>query len=402
MGCFNEGAIMLDNRKLKIKKQLREQEKISYAMDHIELPEGGIDCSEGCNPYGFPPQCADVVKNFDTSRLGPYPHSQALFEAIREYWKDEIDVEKENLLLADGSISALYIVNNIFDTHNAVVLGVSPQFTDYYMHAEMIGIEYDPYQLEKKKNYKFDILEFLKMHYMDISGGEGLPESTKSYNFIYIDNPNNPTGQCIAFEDIETIVNEAQEYNITVIVDEAYGDFMEKSNSAVRLFNKYKNLVVIRTLSKGFGLAGMRIGYIIGCKELIHCMNKMVNPYMVGELSREVGAEALRHVEFVEKSKADFAAMKKQIREVLGCTEERPAGNTGSLHMAETLDTNSLMLLYHDDKNVNLKEEFWKRGVLVIDGNDFKGLDSSSARVRLPKIDEFPVLLNAIRDINNL
>ena len=117
---------------MKIRKELLEQEKISYAMDHIELPEGGVDCSEGCNPYGFPPECAEVLKRFDPARLGPYPHSDALYDAIREFWKDQIDVERHNILLADGSINALYIINNIFDTHNSVVLGISPQFTDYY------------------------------------------------------------------------------------------------------------------------------------------------------------------------------------------------------------------------------------------------------------------------------
>ena len=52
-------------KNLKIRKELLEQEKISYAMDHIELPEGGVDCSEGCNPYGFPQACIDVLRNFD-------------------------------------------------------------------------------------------------------------------------------------------------------------------------------------------------------------------------------------------------------------------------------------------------------------------------------------------------
>ena len=131
-------------------------------------------------------------------------------------------------------------------------------------------------------------------------------------------------------------------------------------------------------------------------------MNKMINPYMVGELAREVSAEALRHDDFIEKSKAAFAEMKKQLREALGCTEDCPAGNTGRLHMAETLDTNSLCMLYHDNESINLKKEFWNRGVLVIDGNDFKGLDSSSARVRLPILEEFPVLLNAVKEINQL
>ena len=62
----------------------------------------------------------------------------------------------------------------------------------------------------------------------------------------------------------------------------------------------------------------------------------------------------------------------------------------------------SLFLLYHDDKNINLKDEFFKRGVLVIDGYDFKGLDSSAARVRLPKKRDFPKLLRAITEINQL
>ena len=384
--------------KLKIRTQLLEQEKVSYAMDHIELPEGGIDCSEGCNPYGFPPECLDALRSFDAARLGPYPHSQALYEAISKLWEDVIDVERGNILLTDGSMSALYIINNIFDTHNAVVLGVSPQFTDYYMHAQMIGIEYAPYQLDKEKNYKFDTEAFLKMHYSE-SEHPGCAEG-KSYNYIYIDNPNNPTGQCIDIADIDRIVAEAEKYDITVIIDEAYGDFMPKENSAVQLFAKYPNLAVVRTLSKGYGLAGMRVGYIIAHKNLIGYMNKMTNPYMVGELSREIAATALGCSSFVESAKDDFRTMKTAIKEALGCSEDRPEGGSGRLHIAETLDTCSICLLYHDDADIDLNKELFARGVLAVDGNDFKGLYSNSARVRMPKLEEFPVLLKAIKEIN--
>ena len=382
------------NRNLKIKKQLLEQEIITYASDRVVLPEGGIDCSEGCNPYGFPTECAEALRNFDTARLGAYPHSQALYDAIREYWKDQADIERENIRLADGSINALYIVNTIFDTHDAVVLGVSPQFTDYYIHAEMIGIEYVTYQLERANRYRFIPDDFIRM-FRQTGGG-------KPYNYIYLDNPNNPTGQCLDLADIERIVDEANRLNITIIIDEAYGDFMDKSNSAINLCEKYHNLVVVRTMSKGFGLAGMRVGYIIAARELIGYMDKVANPYMVGELSREIAAAALGHDGIIEKSKTDFARMKGEIRRVLGCTAERPEGGAGRLHLAETLDTNSLLLLYHDDPDIRLKDEFFRRGVLVIDGYDFKGLDSSAARVRLPVIDEFPVLIRAIEEINAL
>jgi histidinol-phosphate aminotransferase len=391
----------MEMSRLKIRPQLLEQEKISYAMDHIDLPEGGIDCSEGCNPYGFPPECAEVLKNFDPAKLGPYPHSQALYEAIHDLWADQIDVERENILLTDGSMSALYIVNNIFDTHNAAVLGISPQFTDYYMHAEMIGIEYAPYQLDKSGNYRFDADEFIRMHCQAVSEGEKLKQGTgRSYNFIYIDNPNNPTGQCIDISDIDRIVAEALRNDITVIIDEAYGDFMPKENSAVKLFERYPNLAVVRTMSKGYGLAGMRVGYIIAHKNLISYMNKMTNPYMVGELSREVAAAAVRCPEFVEQCREDFRIMKTEIKRALGCGENCPAGSSGSLHIAETLDSNSICLLYHDKPEINLKAEFFKRRVLVIDGYDFKGLDSSAARVRMPRMEEFPVLMQAIEEIN--
>ena len=405
----------MDMSKLKIKKPLLEHDKISYAMDHIELPKGGIDCSEGCNPYGFPPECAEVFKNFDPARLGAYPHSDALHDAISKYWKDQINVERDNILLADGSISALYIINNLFDTHNAVVLGISPQFTDYYMHAEMIGLGYAPYQLKRENNFKFDGYEFLAMHYVADKYAEvSVPQ--REYNFIYIDNPNNPTGQCIDLEEIENIVKAAKKHDITVIIDEAYGDFMPKENSAVTLFAKYPNLAVVRTLSKGYGLAGLRVGYIIAHKNLIGYMKKMTNPCMVGELAREVGAEALKHEEFIEACKKDFADMKNEITEVLNpsiikkfkndkgveVVKKKRGPASGNLRMAETLDTNSLLLLYHENESINLKEEFYKRGVLVIDGYDFKGLNSSAARVRLPKKDDFSVLLDAIKGINNL
>lgn len=368
--------------KLKIKKQLMEEELITYASDHIDLPENGVDCSEGCNPYGFPAKVEEVYKSFDIGRLGPYPHSQALYEAIHNYWKDVIDVEKDNIALADGSINALYIINNIFDTHDTKVLGISPQFTDYYMHAKMTGLEYVPITLRKEDNYKLNVDEFLD------------ESITEDYNYLYIDNPNNPTGQSVSIEDIERIVAKCLKHDIVVIVDEAYGDFMPKSNSAVALFAKYPNLIVVRTLSKGFGLAGLRAGYIIAHKDMIAYMKKMINPYMIGELHRELAAAALSCDDHIEMSMQAFAEMKRQLAEALD--------GDGRLHMAESLDTCSLCLLYHDEPSIRLKDEFVKRGILVIDGNDFRGLDASSVRLRLPRKEEFGRVLEAVKEINRI
>ena len=139
-------------KELKISPSLREQEKISYASDVINVPEGGIDCNEGCNPYGFPPALEEAMADFDIKRFGPYPHSHAIYDGLREYWKGYSDIEPENVLLADGSISALYVIFGLFQAPGAVVLGNAPTFSDAEMAARMLGMEWRAVALNPDRN----------------------------------------------------------------------------------------------------------------------------------------------------------------------------------------------------------------------------------------------------------
>ena len=177
-------------KELKISPSLREQEKISYASDVINVPEGGIDCNEGCNPYGFPPALEEAMADFDIKRFGPYPHSHAIYDGLREYWKGYSDIEPENVLLADGSISALYVIFGLFQAPGAVVLGNAPTFSDAEMAARMLGMEWRAVALNPDRNYRFDPDAFVE-------------QITDDVTMIYIDNPNNPTGQVINLYAIE-------------------------------------------------------------------------------------------------------------------------------------------------------------------------------------------------------
>ena len=362
---------------LKLRDELLNMEKVSYAMDHIELPEGGVDCSEGCTPYGFPPEMLKAVENFDMNRLGPYPHSTAIFDGLCEYWKGQFFLEPENLFLTDGSIAAIYVICNIFNRPGAKVVGIAPQFTDFEMAVRLLGMDYQPVMLRKETNFTIDPDEIIA----------AIDEDT---SLVYIDNPNNPTGQIIDSYAIGKILDKAAECNAAVVVDEAYGDFMPNQNSAAKFLEKYENMIMMRTLSKAFGLAGLRIGYIIAHKPVIAAMRKITNPYQVSEFARELGGEALRHSYHIWENIIDFAKMKREIKANIG----------NRLHIAQTYDTVSIFLLYHDDENVDLKEEFFKRGVLCVSGSDFTGLGKNYARIRLPKIDDFRVLYRAITEID--
>ena len=143
-----------------------------------------------------------------------------------------------------------------------------------------------------------------------------------------------------------------------MVIDEAYGDFMPNQNSAMTLTEEYPNLIMVRTMSKAFGLAGLRVGYIIAGKPIIRYMKKLRDPYMVSEFAREMAGKALMYPYHFWNNMLDFAKMKREIREALK--------KAGHLSMAETDDMVSIFVLYHDDPTVDLQKVFWENKVLCV------------------------------------
>ena len=360
--------------KFKVKKVLQEKEKNSYASDVLVLPENGIDCSEGCNPYGFPKSVLDM--DYDFNRLSVYPHSQAPYDAIIDYWKGNVNLEKENILLADGSIGAIYTVNNIFAEEGAKVLGYTPQFTDYVANVEFLGMDYSSIKLLPENNYKLDTKDVIN----------GLSEDL---SLVYLDNPNNPTGQVIPLDQIEEIIIAAEKLDICVIVDEAYGDFITREESATTLLEKYYNLIVLKTLSKGFGLAGVRAGFVLASKPLIAFMKKTTNPYVLGDFSRELVASVLRSENELDDNIANFAKIKNAMADL----------NLENITIAETDPRVPICLIIHKDEDVDLVKALFNRGILAVPGAEFEGLGKNTARLRMPKIEDMDRFLDIIKSL---
>lgn len=110
---------------------------------------------------------------------------------------------------------------------------------------------------------------------------------------IFICNPNNPTGCIMQKEDIKRILQVAQGL---VVVDEAYAEFNGCCESAIGLIHEYSNLVVLKTFSKAYALAGVRVGYGIACKEIIDLINTVRVPYNLNIFSQEAALWAIEHV----------------------------------------------------------------------------------------------------------
>ena len=123
--------------------------------------------------------------------------------------------------------------------------------------------------------------------------------ATEKTKLMFVCSPGNPTCKAIALSEIEKLAQSS--YQGIIVVDEAYVDF-SKEESAVKLIQKYPNIVVLQTLSKAFGLAGIRCGFAIANDDIIQLMNNVKAPYNVNKLTSEVAQNAMKNIPYLEKN----------------------------------------------------------------------------------------------------
>lgn len=364
--------------KYSIKDSILNLDKNSYAKDN-HLPKDlskFINCSAGTNPMGFSKKVKEALSDIPLELINEYPESSNDFkETMIQYWKNLCHIDKNQILLGDGSIEIIYKINKLFISSNSKVLGYSPQFTDYISDIQGYGAVYDYYLMDMENKFKFNPESFSKK--MD-----------KIYKLFYIDNPNNPTGQVINIADIEEIVDKAKSLRRPIIIDEAYGDFMEMDNSAISLTNKYDNLFVIRTFSKALGLAGLRGGYAVTSNSFAESYGKISTPYEMGGITRYLAIIAIKDKSFMMESIKKLSKNKKNLIESLT-----------KLVVLETDLSIPIMTIMHPDFNVDLEELLLDHNIISVPGKGFIGLGKNFVRIRLPK--SINRLLEAFKQVEN-
>ncbi|MEG1683739.1 MAG: aminotransferase class I/II-fold pyridoxal phosphate-dependent enzyme, partial [Oscillospiraceae bacterium] len=205
---------------------------------------------------------------------------------------------------------------------------------------------------------------------------------------VYVDNPNNPTGQTMPLAELERIVARARALDVYVLVDEAYGDFIPPEESILSRWG-YDKLLVTRTFSKGFGLAGLRAGYIVADPTVIGYLSKISNPYMMNELTREVVAAALEEPTHPMAHCGEFARVKETIRRQIG----------KNLTLLHTDDRVPICTLCHRNPEANLQRLLYANGILTVSGIDFDGLACNCVRLRVPREEAAQRLVDAIRQV---
>jgi len=320
------------------------EENKNYGLSNEEI----IDCRYGCNPYGCSASAIkafrEKAKEYDFTHY-PEPTGRRLKENLALHWETQgVVVKPEDIVVGEGAIGILERLNKMLLFPGARVLGYLPQWQEYISEARSSGALYSGVSLHRKDGYKFSVSRFLE-------------EINPEYQLIYIDNPNNPTGQLISLSDIRIIVEKAAEAAIPVIIDEAYGDFVSPECSAINLYSRYPNLIVVRSFSKGFGLPGLRIGYAFLQGELRRLYSKVDLPFRILDISIDVALTSLRNKKFIIDSGRKIKIDKEKI-----------INRVKILKIGVTDLCVPIMVFLLPDmikNDINLMEIFLKHGILV-------------------------------------
>jgi len=349
---------------MNIRPAVRQLARKSYEEESKPPKENILDCALGRNSFGTSEKVIEFAKHYDWSDLWQHPDTsyRDLKQEVCNFWSDYADLKVANIKVANGSCVVLSRFNKLFIEPGVKVLGYVPQFKEYMVEVAVLGGKYEAVPLDPQEGFKFNLDRLLSKIKPD-------------YCIVYVDNPNNPTGQLIGLSDIETIIREAARKDVIAIIDEAYADYVEEKYSAVNLIKKYKNLVVTRTFTKGYGIGRFRVGYAILPTELGDYYNRIELPFSVSTMGASLAREALLDQDFILNLRQQVKAEKEKLTKELS--------QRGYL-IGETCESCPLFILGHKDKDVDLKEELLSKGILTISGIDWENLDKNYVRVNTP------------------
>jgi histidinol-phosphate aminotransferase len=220
------------------------------------------------NTAGCSPAVRRALAKLSTKQIAMYPEYEKSTQRLARYF----GVRPTELMLANGGDDALRVFFDAFVDAGSSILICEPTFPMYRYYAEIFGarIEVQRYGAE-----------------MEFPLGSVLAALRKRPRVLFIANPNNPTGTLVSLADLKKILRAATD--TVVVIDEAYADF--SAVTAVPWIRKYPQLFVARTFSKTAGLAALRLGAVIACKESLKMLKRAVPPFPVN-LAALVAAEA--------------------------------------------------------------------------------------------------------------
>ena len=292
---------------------------------------------------------------------------------LRDRLAELYGVSRQQLLVSRGSSEAIDLLIRVFcrpGLDNIVI--TPPTFGMYRVYSEIQGAEVRTVPLEPELDFAFSIPQLL----------QAADDASK---LLFVCSPNNPTGNSLASSDLETLLSKRSGRSL-LVVDEAYIEF-SGSSSAVSLLDRFDNLAILRTLSKAYGLAALRIGCVIAQPAVIGLLDSVLAPYALAAPIADRAFLALSPAELQNASTRilDLTAERQRMQQRLS--------RCAVVAKVWPSDANFLLVRFHDFTAVRSRLE--RERILVRDLTEQPGL-RNCARITLGSPDENELLLRVL------
>lgn len=237
------------------------------------------------NPLGCSPKAIEAIKEA-VQNLALYPDGNCTL--LKKALSDKLNLNENQIILSSGSDEVIDLIAKTFINKGDEAIMADITFPRYIATTKMMGGK--------------PVIVPLKDWTHDLNGM--LDKITEKTKLIWLCNPNNPTGTMFSEEKLISFLDKVPQ-NIVVVYDEAYNEYVTKDDypkDSISLLEKYPNILILRTFSKIYGLAALRVGYTMASEEIIENINKIRGPFNVNSLAQAAALAALEDQDFIKES----------------------------------------------------------------------------------------------------
>lgn len=314
-------------------------------LNYAELAAMGLtadkvlDFSVCTNPFTLPAIMRKISK---VVAINQYPDSEAT--ELKHRLAEKLGVTPADILVGSGTTELIRLTALTYFRPGDSVLILEPTFDEYEIASQIAGANPIKQWAKAKDNFILKTAETVNLIKQHQPRG------------VFICNPNNPTGKYLSREEIETILDAGQ--STLFILDEAYVNFVANRWSSTDLISR-DNVIILRSMTKDYALAGLRLGYALANQEIIRNLRRVRPPWNVNVIAQKAGIMALGETNYLEQSQKKIQEAKQFLINELKHLGFPPLPS----------DTNYFLVKVGKAKT--FRTALLKRGILVRDGTPF-------------------------------
>ncbi len=339
---------------------------IHLASRETGIPAGDIiDFSASINPLGMPETVAAVI--WENIRYLPH-YPEPFADQLAAHLGAHLDIDPQTILCGNGSTELIYLVVRALKPGRVLIPG--PTFSEYGRACRtQRGTAIAGHRLAPENNFDIDPDAYIN--------------AMAGCDLAFLCNPNNPTGRLLNRDAVDAIATAADRLSCYLVVDEAFIDFVPE-HSVLDLVAKGSHLMVLRSLTKMYALAGLRIGYGVFPKTLAAFAKNHKEPWTINTLAQKAGTAAISDARYREMTMAFIQEEKQFFEEGLKSLGIAVIPSAANYYLARMENAKEVI--------ISLR----KKGILVRDCSDFYGLDGSFFRTAIRTREENEALMREL------